>query len=258
MVLEAIEDYRRGWVGDNVGLGGERVTRGKLAVEHVMPRKWIQHWPVTDTELAARERDRLLHTFGNLTLLTGKLNSSVSNGPWVGKNSKRDGLESHDVLMLNRDLLSLATDDWNEDKIRDRTGDLTEAIIKIWPVPDGHRSGSAQLARIKKRVDIADLLNAGLLESGETLFPRSQNPQGMIAIILSDGSLDIGGEIFATPSAAAMSITGNPTNGWWYFLSQDGVKSSSLRTLRSTYAEGLSEDIEDEIEDDDTDEDEEN
>jgi hypothetical protein len=258
MVLEAIEDYRRGWVGDNVGLGGERVTRGKLAVEHVMPRKWFQHWPVTDTELAARERDRLLHTFGNLTLLTGKLNSSVSNGPWVGKNSKRDGLESHDVLMLNRDLLSLATDDWNEDKIRDRTGDLTEAIIKIWPVPDGHRSGSAQLARIKKQVDIADLLNAGLLESGETLFPRSQNPQGMIAIILSDGSLDIGGEIFATPSAAAMSITGNPTNGWWYFLSQDGVKSSSLRTLRSTYAEGLSEDIEDEIEDDDTDEDEEN
>jgi Protein of unknown function (DUF1524) len=105
MVLEAIEDQLRGWRDGKQGLGGERVARGKLAIEHVMPRKWQSHWsPATDEA----ERDRLIHTLGNLTLLTGKLNSKVSNGPWIGTDSKRVGLEGHDVLMLNRELLKEA------------------------------------------------------------------------------------------------------------------------------------------------------
>ena len=45
MVLEAVEDHLRGWRDGKQGLGGERVARGKLAIEHVMPRKWQQHWP---------------------------------------------------------------------------------------------------------------------------------------------------------------------------------------------------------------------
>ena len=49
---------------------------------------------------ATKRSDRLIHTLGNLTLLTGKLNSAVSNGPWSGTNSKRAGLEGHDVLIL--------------------------------------------------------------------------------------------------------------------------------------------------------------
>ena len=169
MVLEAIEDFRRGWVGSAVALGGERVPRGKLAVEHVMPRKWVQNWPGASGQAESEERDRLIHTFGNLTLLTGKLNSKVSNGPWIGTNSKRVGLNQHDVLKLNRDLLERAQDNWTESNIKDRTRELTETIINIWPVPEGHRSGSAQVARIKRQVDIADLLNAGLLKVGQAL-----------------------------------------------------------------------------------------
>jgi hypothetical protein len=38
MVLEAMEDHLRGWRDGKQGLGGERVARGKLAIEHVMPR----------------------------------------------------------------------------------------------------------------------------------------------------------------------------------------------------------------------------
>ncbi len=40
MVIESIEDHLRGWIGTKTGLGGERVMRGKLVIEHVMPRKW--------------------------------------------------------------------------------------------------------------------------------------------------------------------------------------------------------------------------
>jgi hypothetical protein len=37
MILESIEDRKRGWTNGRSGLGGERVARGKLAIEHVMP-----------------------------------------------------------------------------------------------------------------------------------------------------------------------------------------------------------------------------
>lgn len=38
MVLEAIEDHKRGWIDGKTALGGERAPRGKLAIEHVTPR----------------------------------------------------------------------------------------------------------------------------------------------------------------------------------------------------------------------------
>src|SRR5690606_31499964 len=96
MVLEAIEDHLRGWKGEAMGLGGERVGRGTLAIEHVLPRKWQIHWPLggDTTEV---ERERLIHTFGNLTLLTGRLNSSLSNRPWAPPegDGKRSVLEKN-------------------------------------------------------------------------------------------------------------------------------------------------------------------
>ncbi len=254
MVLEAVEDFKRGWIGNATSFGGERVPRGKLAVEHVMPRKWSQNWPGASGSVEAEERDRLIHTFGNLTLLTGKLNSKVSNGPWIGPNSKLEGLQKHDVLHLNRELLDLAQDDWSETKIAARTEQLTETIITIWPAPEGHRSGSAQAARIKRQVDLADLMNAGFLEAGQKLYPRSRNPLELVATVLSDGSLDVAGAIYDSPSAAAVAITHSPTNGWWYFLVEDKAPSSSLRQLRGIYAEGMAEEVEG-IEDDDPDDD---
>jgi hypothetical protein len=76
MVLEAIEDHLRGWRAGKSGLASERVPRGKLAIEHVMPRKWALHWPLPQGSRGESERDQLIHTLGNLTLLTGKLNSN--------------------------------------------------------------------------------------------------------------------------------------------------------------------------------------
>jgi len=73
-----------------------------------MPRKWETYWPLQDG--SEEDRDRIIHTFGNLTLLTGKLNSKVSNGPWLGRGGKREGLEAHDVLFLNRELLKESGD----------------------------------------------------------------------------------------------------------------------------------------------------
>jgi hypothetical protein len=81
MVLEAIEDDRR-------GVKAEQKAPPGLTVEHVLPQAWGEHWPLpTGKEpLAAKlERDRLLHTFGNLTLATSSLNATLANHSWSDK-----------------------------------------------------------------------------------------------------------------------------------------------------------------------------
>ena len=63
---------------------------------------------IWDRELAAMEKppsDWLWHGFlghGNLTLLTHKLNSKQSNGPWLGKAGKREGLEARSISACRR------------------------------------------------------------------------------------------------------------------------------------------------------------
>jgi Protein of unknown function DUF262/Protein of unknown function (DUF1524) len=131
MVLEAVEDYLRGWRNGKEGLGDERVARGKFAIEHVMPRKWHTHWPLQGNS-SEEDRDRIVHTIGNLTLLTGKLNSKQSNGPWVGVAGKRQGLEAHDVLLLNRGILKNANGLWADEAITARTQELTKIITEIF------------------------------------------------------------------------------------------------------------------------------
>ena len=251
MVLEAIEDDLRGWRGDKVGLGGERVTRGKLHIEHVMPRKWDAHWPLPDGAPGEESRDRLIHTFGNLTLLTGPLNSKVSNGPWSGLGGKRHGLESHDVLLLNREILKSAPTAWDEAAIRSRTSWLTSRILGIWPVPSGYTSGfKDETPTPRHRLDIADLISADRLQSGMVLVPRQRKFADQLATLLPTGELDVGGVVYPTPSAAAVAVVGRSMNGWWFFL-VDKPSRRSLRDVRRDYLDSLSEDVESDDEDDD-------
>ena len=56
MVLEAIEDHIEVGVEQQVPLGEERVARGKLNIEHVMPRKWQFHLPLPSGGIRPHER----------------------------------------------------------------------------------------------------------------------------------------------------------------------------------------------------------
>jgi hypothetical protein len=214
------------------------------------------HWPLADGARGEAERDALIHTAGNLTLLTSKLNTKVSNGPWLGESGKRHGLEAHDVLFLNRELLKAAGENWNDAAIRTRSDDLSKAIIEIWPVPEGHRSGFAQeKVRPRHRVDLSDLLSAGYLQQGIQLFPRRKKHAASIATLLPDGRLDIRGTVYSTPSEAAKAITGAAAlNGWSFFL-VDQQPRRSLRDVRLEYLQSIAVDIEDDDSDDEPDED---
>jgi uncharacterized protein DUF262/uncharacterized protein DUF1524/RAMA domain-containing protein len=253
MVLEAVEDYGRGWHGPATGLGGERVARGKYAIEHIMPRRWQIHWALPEGQTAA-DRDPLIDTIGNLTLLTGRLNSKVSNGPWSGPVGKRAALHGHDVLMLNRQLLDQATDGWDDDHIRARTERLVDVITEMWPVPEGHKSRTERIERRPARkVELADVMAAGLLEEGATLHARRRRVAGRTATVLPDGALDVDGVRYSTPTGASRIVSGTSENGWRFWLT-DPKSKRSLHDLWREYVDQRDVDVE---EDDDTPDDEE-
>jgi hypothetical protein len=254
MVLEAIEDHLRGFRDGQSGLGGARVARGVYAIEHVMPRKWTAHWPLPQG-VRDVDRDRTIHTLGNLTLLTGKLNSKVSNGAWVGAECKRTALQQHDVLMLNRELLR-SYGEWTDETIRQRTDELAGAIVQIWRVPDNHRTEFAheRVVRHSKSVGLADLIGAGLLQPGMSLYPKRRKHAGHVATLLADGTIDVNGISYSRPTEAATAIAGKRTGGWWFFV-VDPESGRSLRTIRRDYVKAMAVDVDDADADDDDEED---
>ncbi|WP_433802959.1 DUF262 domain-containing protein [Actinomycetospora sp. CA-084318] len=132
LVLGAIERYwRTAWHGD-VSLPD------RLDIEHVMPRRWRNHWAqdvASDPERASR-RDRLVDTIGNLTLVTRRLNASLSDRAWQGTESrpgKHDLLERFNLFVLNKKLLDGHAEEWTDDDIVGRSLELAGAVVEMWP-----------------------------------------------------------------------------------------------------------------------------
>lgn len=125
----------------------EAVTvESALTVEHILPQQWQDKWLLADgskgltTEAlwtapkddaraeASRKRNQALQTFGNLTILTQGLNSSVSNSQW---SLKRQELLKHSLLPINQILHDVAI--WDEEAIAQRSDDLLVRALEIWP-----------------------------------------------------------------------------------------------------------------------------
>ena len=126
MILEAVEMCLR---SDEVEPLGDT---DKLTIEHIMPEKWQQNWPLPldkeETE-AVDNRNKSVKSIGNLTLTTRKLNAKLSNNPWT---EKRKTLGNHSSLFLNKRLLNDAPI-WDEAAIEQRSRDLAKIIMRIWP-----------------------------------------------------------------------------------------------------------------------------
>jgi len=117
------------------------VVTGSLSIEHLLPQNWAKHWPLPATRLgpdgvaqsitpdeAEEWRESLLHTIGNLTLVTEALNASVSNGPWPAKKAE---ILHHSALNLNRRFQG--AEEWTEQSILKRSQELFEVALTIWP-----------------------------------------------------------------------------------------------------------------------------
>lgn len=133
MILKALDLQMETSRQENMHLPGE------LTIEHVMPQYWNnQHWPIVLREedagalnTARWQRDQIIHTFGNLTLLTQPLNSSVSNGPFA---QKRPSIAKQSRLRMNTYFQD--QDVWDEDAIRERGGRLFDVAKQVWPGPN--------------------------------------------------------------------------------------------------------------------------
>lgn len=130
MILEAVELEIRSEKGEKVGL------HEKLTIEHLLPVAWKAHYPLSsggDVEQAGAARDRTIHTFGNLTLLTQKLNSEISNGPWQ---AKVGAIYANTLLRMNIELKDRwMSEPWDELGIQTRGAALLERALRVWPRP---------------------------------------------------------------------------------------------------------------------------
>jgi hypothetical protein len=121
-----------------------------LTIEHLLPQEWPEHWPLAGGRSAPRDRqtgvdealrqeiearDALVHTLGNLSLLTPPANASADNASFELKRARlQDSL-------LNTNTVILQETTWDEAAIRRRADALTALAIKLWPSPN---SGGSQ------------------------------------------------------------------------------------------------------------------
>jgi hypothetical protein len=112
----------------------ERLQRPeKLQIEHVMPQKWSKNWPLpADGSVTEAERDAAINLLGNLTLVTDRLNPSMSNAAW---GTKRSALTQYSLLAMNQQLVDSNPDDFDESSIAQRGKQLARHILTTWPGP---------------------------------------------------------------------------------------------------------------------------
>lgn len=112
-------------------LDNERVDKNSLglnglSLEHIMPKKWRNNWSLRP-DFAESTRDSILLTLGNLTLVKGKLNSSMRDADW---NMKKDALSKYSTLRITTDYLNKL--DWDETTIGERANTLYSETLEIW------------------------------------------------------------------------------------------------------------------------------
>ena len=129
-----------------------------FTLEHIMPQNWDKNWgikvlpvvdaesnePILDEERAITIRADAVYELGNMALLQGSLNSSISDyeftrkidGDPNGKMKKKDGIRKFAMLTTTRDVVSTYDEKgvWNEFEIRERTKKFMKSIIDVWPV----------------------------------------------------------------------------------------------------------------------------
>ena len=116
-----------------------------LTLEHVMPIKWQQHWPLPNPQNLglADERNRAKQSIGNLTLLTKELNEDLGN---LNFSDKRGPLLEHSSdLKLTQEIVYESVNpvrerrSWDVAHIRDREKELVKYVCEeIWPFMPVH------------------------------------------------------------------------------------------------------------------------
>jgi hypothetical protein len=242
MILEALEDRRRGFGGPSQGkYADSTVSRGIHSIEHIMPQEWRTNWEFNGDDEDASERDTRVHQIGNLTLVTKAFNSKLSNGSWQ---NKKAAFQEHSTLLTTADVVN-SGETWDDLAIGNRSVSVARSITEIWPVPQGNTGLKEEVVTSSgSRVKVADLVQARLLKPGQILYARVQSHYGAQATVSEDGGIYVEDKRYETPSAAAKAVTkGQSEPGWWFWL-VDLESGECLSDVRDVYRSSM-EDLDD-------------
>ena len=143
LLLFWIELYRRNTQNTDI-----KELHFLFTLEHIMPQKWEEYWsvqtlpvcdesgmPVEDEERAGSIRAAAVYELGNMTLLNGKLNTSLRNYDFsrkVNGEGRKKGIKDLADCLITRELIDRSA--WNEAAIQERTAALSAAISTIWRI----------------------------------------------------------------------------------------------------------------------------
>lgn len=165
----------------------EAVDPSKLTIEHVLPQTLTD--AVREAFAAglpegsdvAYEHERLVHTIGNLTL--SGYNSELSNRAFDEKRA----MLAVSGLRMNQEIA--AHEVWGAAQIAQRSGDLAERIIALWPGPDETVADDQLEEPSAMRRQVASIvaeIPAGRWTSyGEVALVAGSYPQPVAAILSS-------------------------------------------------------------------------
>ena len=144
VILQALEQTLRTTKDDVITI------QAGFTIEHVLPGKWAENWPLPDgtsapcedvyaalithkcpesVAEAIRGREAMKNTLGNLTLVTQPLNSAISHGPFSVKKPEL----ARSALLLNRMIAEQVA--WGEEQITTRGIALAEKACAYWARP---------------------------------------------------------------------------------------------------------------------------
>lgn len=83
-------------------------------------------------------------------------------------------------------------------------------------------------------VEVGDLIGAGYLTPGQTLYSRPGKYGGHTGRILSDGRIEVAEQVFDSPSSAGFFIRKKSTNGWGFWR-LDAKGQRRLKDVRAEY-----------------------
>lgn len=129
------------------------------SLEHIMPKDWTKNWSkvscyteeyiksnpfqpknilVTNLNQVAEVRKNSINSLGNMTLLMGSLNSSLSNDTFKNKmdgNKNKSGIRKYgSSLSITQDIIDYAdkNEEWNEIAITQRNIELFKVLNKFY------------------------------------------------------------------------------------------------------------------------------
>jgi uncharacterized protein with ParB-like and HNH nuclease domain len=113
----------------SAGSGAYTVLSDDPTIEHILPQTPTQAWKRHLGDNWQQDYD-LLHTLGNLTVVTQDWNSQLSNAIYE---TKRQKLTEHGLLLNQTYFGEMAPAVWNGQSIRSRAQWLMAKITEIWP-----------------------------------------------------------------------------------------------------------------------------